>query len=88
MCDLDPKVKVIDKKAGICDGVPSTASLVLFYLFATAKVKFTSVQINMKHRRRKRGILLTSYKVNRARGHPPLTLQSKQILSAIGHTDP
>ena len=29
MCDLDPKVKVIDKKAGICDGVPSTAALVL-----------------------------------------------------------
>ena len=30
MCDLDPKVKVIGKKAGICDGVPSTAALVLF----------------------------------------------------------
>ena len=29
MCDLDPKVKVIGKKAGICDGVPSTAALVL-----------------------------------------------------------
>ena len=28
MCDLDPKVKVIGKKAGICDGVPSTAALV------------------------------------------------------------
>ena len=26
--DLDPKVKVKDKKAGICDGVPSTAALV------------------------------------------------------------
>ena len=22
LCDLDPKVKVIGKKAGICDGVP------------------------------------------------------------------
>ena len=28
MCDLDPKVKV--KKAGICNGVPSTAALVSF----------------------------------------------------------
>ena len=28
MCDLDPKVKVIGKKAVICDGVPSTAALV------------------------------------------------------------
>ena len=27
---LDPKVKVIGKKAGICDGVPSTAALVSF----------------------------------------------------------
>ena len=30
LCDLDPKVKVIGKKAGICDGVPSTSALVLF----------------------------------------------------------
>ena len=30
MCDLDPKVKVIGKKAGICDGVPSTAALFFF----------------------------------------------------------
>ena len=28
MCDLDPKVKVIGKKAVICDGVPSTSALV------------------------------------------------------------
>ena len=27
LCDLGPKVKVIGKKAGICDGVPSTAAL-------------------------------------------------------------
>ena len=27
-CDLDPKVKVIGQKAGICDGVPSTSALV------------------------------------------------------------
>ena len=28
--DLDPKVKVIDQKAGICNGVPSTSALVEF----------------------------------------------------------
>ena len=36
LCDLDTKVKVKGKKAGICDGVPSTAALfiILFaYLF-------------------------------------------------------
>ena len=32
LCDLDPKVKVIGQKAGICDGVPSTAALVLTIL--------------------------------------------------------
>ena len=36
LCDLDPKVKVIGQKAGICDGVPSTSALVylklLYYL--------------------------------------------------------
>ena len=30
LCDLDPKVKVIGQKAGICDGVPSTSALVSF----------------------------------------------------------
>ena len=30
LCDLDPKVKVIGQKAGICDGVPSTSALVAF----------------------------------------------------------
>ena len=36
LCDLDPKVKVIGQKAGICDGLPSTSALVLscFCLFA------------------------------------------------------
>ena len=35
LCDLDPKVKVIGQKAGICDGVSSTSALVylLFMLF-------------------------------------------------------
>ena len=28
LCDLDPKVKFIGQKAGICDGVPSTSALV------------------------------------------------------------
>ena len=32
LCDLDPKVKVIDQKAGICDGVPSTSALVFLYI--------------------------------------------------------
>ena len=30
LCDLDPKVKFIGQKAGICDGVPSTSALVSF----------------------------------------------------------
>ena len=30
LCDLDPKVKAIGQKAGICDGVPSTSALVTF----------------------------------------------------------
>ena len=30
LCDLDPKVKVIGQKAGICDGVPSASALVFF----------------------------------------------------------
>ena len=36
LCDLDPKVKAIGQKAGICDGVPSTSALVLF-LFSLCK---------------------------------------------------
>ena len=30
LCDLDPKVKALGQKAGICDGVPSTSALVAF----------------------------------------------------------
>ena len=30
LCDLDPKVKVIGQKAGICDSVSSTSALVRF----------------------------------------------------------
>ena len=33
LCDLDPKVKVIGQKAGICDGVPSTSALVFFIAY-------------------------------------------------------
>ena len=32
LCDLDPKVKVIGQKVGICDGVPSTSALVVIFL--------------------------------------------------------
>ena len=34
LCDLDPTVKVIGQKAGICDGVPSTSALVMVGLGA------------------------------------------------------
>ena len=34
LCDLDPKVKVIGKKAGICDGVPSTSALVNIFVLS------------------------------------------------------
>ena len=43
MCDLDPKVKVIGKKAGICDGVPSTAALVIINIdFLKLNLSFLS----------------------------------------------
>ena len=32
LCDLDPKVKALGQKAGICDGVPSTSALVVFVM--------------------------------------------------------
>ena len=35
LCDLDPKVKVIGQKAGICDGLPSTFALVSYDLMAS-----------------------------------------------------
>ena len=37
LCDLDPKVKVIGQKAGICDGVPSTSALVYYTLILFIK---------------------------------------------------
>ena len=32
LCDLDPKVKAIGQKVGICDGVPSTSALVVIVI--------------------------------------------------------
>ena len=43
LCDLAPKLKVIGEKAGICDGVPSTAALVLL-LFSLSFQKCISMQ--------------------------------------------
>ena len=39
LCDLDPKVKVIGQKAGICDGVPSTSALVLIVFLLSCDCK-------------------------------------------------
>ena len=48
LCDLDPKVKVIGQKAGICDGVPSTSALVkiLFHPLGGPKVKYLNFAIS------------------------------------------
>ena len=45
LCDLDPKVKVIGQKAGICDGVPSTSALVHFE-FTVNVLKFRTLKNN------------------------------------------
>ena len=45
LCDLDPKVKVIGQKAGICDGVPSTSALV----FLNTRLKFVWVEALVKN---------------------------------------
>ena len=42
LCDLDPTVKVIGQKAGICDGVPSTFALVFIVLICTTG--FTAIE--------------------------------------------
>ena len=41
--DLDPKVKVIGQKAGICDGVPSTSALVYFGMVLEVQALFPLV---------------------------------------------
>ena len=64
MCDLDPKVKVIDEKAGICDGVPSTAALV--------KINFTFKKFNfliLKNQSERQAIELL-FKVQISLDHP------------------
>ena len=43
LCDLDPKVKVIGQKAGICDGVPSTSALVCILLCSYISLYFLFV---------------------------------------------
>ena len=45
LCDLDPKVKALGQKAGICDGVPSTSALVLFHF----GYKFMSKKCSLIH---------------------------------------
>ena len=44
LCDLDPKVKVIGQKAGICDGIPSTSALVLKIEWKKNRVKKSRVK--------------------------------------------
>ena len=51
LCDLDPKVKVIGQKAGICDGVPSTSALVDFAFLTICenkKIKCQNFEKNSK----------------------------------------
>ena len=44
LCDLDPKVKVIGQKAGICDGLPSTSALVVLYFESETVLKFYNLE--------------------------------------------
>ena len=50
MCDLDPKVKVGGKKAGICDSVPSTAALVSYFKYPRTNkiVKILGMSLRLK----------------------------------------
>ena len=43
LCDLDPKVKVIGQKAGICDGVPSTSALVILFFHQVTPLKSINI---------------------------------------------
>ena len=45
LCDLDPKVKVIGQKAGICDGLPSTSALVFVWFCLQRQRAFTNDSI-------------------------------------------
>ena len=42
LCDLDPKVKVVGQKAGICDGVPSTSALVYSEIILFSKISYAA----------------------------------------------
>ena len=46
LCDLDPKVKVIGQKAGICDGVPSTSALV-YICYPMNNLEMADSQLHM-----------------------------------------
>ena len=48
LCDLDPKVKVIGQKVGICNGVPSTSALVQNYILSTITLKYNTVLIQIR----------------------------------------
>ena len=66
LCDLDPKVKVIGQKAGICDGVPSTSALVNIiqstnnYIIVSSFICWNQNIVHMK-------ILDTSFKLRKRR---------------------
>ena len=45
LCDLDPKVKVIGQKAGICDGVPSTSALVYNIIHTESSFPKTNMKL-------------------------------------------
>ena len=48
LCDLDPKVKVIGQKAGICDGVPSTSALVFITILLLTLTPFITRDSKLK----------------------------------------
>ena len=73
MYDLDPKVKVIGKKVGICDGVPSTAALVAY-------VKMSLINAHV-------GLFSASRCLNFGLGlylHPYFVLRAPKAMSSLG----
>ena len=61
LCDLDPKVKAIGQKAGICDGVPSTSALVSIELvvYTSGYYKFAIFRENLFSRIALKDIFVT-----------------------------
>ena len=53
LCDLDPKVKVIGQKAGICDCVPSTSALV-FHNFVVIEIKLATHYLIKKQQKKQK----------------------------------